>query len=144
MGTIKRFLRSKRLDAHQFLSYTTRMTLKDVTIAQVEKALREVANERPNFVYNDSSGGSCYYHKPPDVRHPASSKASGCETHESGCIFGEALKKLGFTEGDLKDMTDSIAVEWDLVYATNPPRSWSLVQQCQDNGYTWGKAIKNL
>lgn len=105
------------------------------TLADLARTLREVAAERPEFVYrnvDDPSSNRClYFHS----------------DGEPGCIFGVALHRLGVAReefGESMNISYYLAqwfggTEFDEAYYP-----FNNVQRSQDNGYTWGEAVRAL
>ena len=99
------------------------------TIAMI-KAVRELVKENPNNTYY-SSGGRCYYTK------------GTCKNGSVGCLFGQALRKIGKDDNDLNSI-EYISIG-DLILCSVPYniRNWcSSVQASQDTNHTWGEAVK--
>lgn len=102
----------------------------------LEEALREVADESPDFIYSATNYQACHYHK----------GCHGSSHPERGCIFGEALSKLGFSYKTLERYSKIGSIFEVVSYADGRecPSSWVAVQNIQDGGGTWGEAIKAL
>lgn len=99
------------------------------------RTVRELAAEKPNFLYKSKNDNRCYY------------LSQGSQY--PGCIFGQALLKMGYTSDDLAKFDDDLGVDIENVckaldiYLTAEERDWcSIVQTGQDNGDTWRKAIE--
>ena len=107
-------------------------TIKDLTVGQVNKALLELAEENPDFIYNDEgNGGQCYYHK-------GVFKGEKCD----GCIFGQAFQRLGLTKEYLKNyVSGTIKGIWVEHHQCSPPSYWIDIQFWQDSGKPWGETI---
>jgi hypothetical protein len=109
----------------------------ELFIAAVNEQLKKLMEENPEFIYNDSgSGVSCYYNRGPD-HNPTNCK---------GCIFGQALKSLGWNDYDELDCQQNITglfricVDFDFSY----PSYWLDIQADQDIGHKWGDLLKYL
>lgn len=105
-----------------------------VTIKEINDKVREIAMSSPNYVYPKSHGISispkCSY-----------GPAAGSYKREP-CIFGLAFTALGITlpedNGDIVEVFRILRLPSDPIEA-----SWALnVQYNQDQGKTWGEAIK--
>ena len=113
--------------------------LSDLSIKEVDTAIRALAAESPDYVYNPSAKEQgCYYHK--GVRGGPESK---------GCIFGQAFQRLGVDMSTVAG--DSINRLWLDTHDAPPhslgeacPEEWLEVQGVQDNGGTWSAAIQHL
>ena len=108
-----------------------------LTIDEVDTAIRVLAAESPDFVYNTrKSGAGCFYHK----------EVLGGEPNK-GCIFGQAFQRLGVDMSNIGG--DGISSLWSETHDVstpywNFPKEWAEVQSIQDDGGTWGEAIKSL
>ena len=109
-----------------------------LTIGEVDTAIRVLAAESPDFVYNTrQEGAGCYYHK----------GVLGGEPNK-GCIFGQAFQRLGVDMSTVGG--DGISSLWSETHDVtnylggNCPEEWDEVQNIQDGGGTWGEAIKSL
>jgi len=110
-----------------------------LTVKEVDTAIRILAAESPDFVYNalGKVGEGCFYHK----------EILGGEPNK-GCIFGQAFQRLGVDMDTVGG--DGISSLWFETHDVNNPTSeycpeeWKKVQEDQDNGSTWGEAILNL
>jgi len=93
------------------------------------RIVRALAAAFPEHVYTRSFGVGCKY--APDARNPM------------GCIFGAALRTLGIEPGELQTIdnalmareTDDSALDSLILWMTD-------VQSAQDNGTSWGTAVK--
>lgn len=118
----------------------------------VEIELRKLAAEQPEFRYRiiptaPSDGSAVSDHS------FNCSYNSGCSDNRdkplgpecSGCIFGQALKRLGWDDPEELDSDEDIE---DLLLthtALNEcPFAWFEVQAVQDKGGTWAEAIAKL
>lgn len=92
----------------------------------INRKLIELSDENPEFVYSDGNRG-CNYNSGP------SNDPDSCD----GCIFGQALQRLGISkeELDIRSYIDSIAVSKGM---SLPPRYWREIQFKQDSGTPWG------
>tara|TARA_R110002110_G_scaffold8326_5_gene41851 strand:- start:2283 stop:2762 length:480 start_codon:yes stop_codon:yes gene_type:complete len=133
--------------------------IRDLTVRQVETALRELAEESPDYRYNTSGQAKeCYY-----------DQGIAGEPESKGCIFGQAFRRLGVIISDVQEnvvdlwngdlamqaaeqamtggtpnLTEGIT-DAEIVGGNNRvPSTWGNVQHMQDNGSTWGEAVKEL
>jgi hypothetical protein len=112
------------------------------TLDDVVAKVREVAAERPTYVYDNGTGGelsSCFY------RH-------GADRSEPGCIVGQALDRLGYVVPEDLEGRDSYTIlnealgthfeSWES--PANPAGAkWIRgVQFQQDAGKPWGVAVE--
>ena len=113
-------------------------TVSELTIKDVDTAIRILASEAPDYVYNHSSPtAGCFYDR--GVRGGPESK---------GCIFGQAFQRLGVDMSTVGG-ADIASLWYDTheglpVDASHCPEEWSAVQYAQDNGGRWGEAIQHL
>ena len=117
---------------------TMKRDISTITVKEVDTAIRVLAAESPDFVYNTRMrGAGCFYHK----------EVLGGEPNK-GCIFGQAFRRLGVDMDTIGG--DDISSLWSETHdVTNPlggncPEEWQEVQNIQDNGGTWDEAIKSL
>lgn len=117
-----------------------------ITTKDVADEVRKIAAKRPDFNYRtqpmqapERRGSMCSY------------LSASRNVHEGeGCIVGQALSKLGFTEDQLRivegksasgamdGLKVSPAPEHDVSY-----RAWvNSVQNAQDSSYTWGDSVE--
>jgi hypothetical protein len=107
------------------------------TLDDVVAKVREVAAERPTYVYNNEGmseySSSCFY------RH-------GEYGERPGCIVGQALDRLGYVVPEVDEGTNAGVVLgglFDLSDDDNGLKAnwvWK-VQKEQDGGKSWGDAI---
>lgn len=102
-------------------------------ISRVEAELRRLARENPTLRYSDlalawDTAPRCYYNR----------RGTGDDT--PGCIFGQALKALGWDDEDELEQQLSIKA----MIPVRIPDSWEEVQQRQDAGQEWGFVIELL
>lgn len=108
--------------------------MNDITVADIVRATREVAAERPDFVYvSPLLSGYCVY------------------THngEPSCLFGHALLRLGLPMSCLEELSTNVAIatacrQLNIPLTDGEARSLADVQHAQDNGVPWGEAIGYL
>lgn len=121
------------------------MTEYDFTLEDLRREVLALADERPDFVYTAQKereslgvGASCSY-----------TGARINSTEGEACIYGQALTRLGVPQDDLMGYSNNIAsllydefelAEYDINYAD----SLNSVQQAQDGGISWGKAVEPL
>ena len=104
---------------------------------EVERHLRELAKENPDFVYNTSGKRAfCRYDRGAlSLNHlPAGPECSGC-------IFGQALQRMGWSDKKEMESTKRAPV---LFLHTASWHRWGDVQTAQDSGSSWGEAVKLL
>jgi hypothetical protein len=102
-------------------------------VVKVEEKLLEIAGEYPDTVYNTYKGG-CFY-------HTGEVGSQG----QYGCIFGQAFRRLGWTPECVEHLdTDSSIHHLCTYFHKEVPESWAEVQQSQDHGSTWSKAVSFL
>ena len=116
-----------------------------ITLQQVVDKVREVAKERPEFVYRDQPGAGadeCSY----------TSAAIGSDEGE-GCIIGQALMRCGLSREMLEEMQDGKACgisdflpvligHVEQASYRDPRVRWMLVaQNAQDTGSSWADAV---
>lgn len=117
-----------------------------ITLQQVIDKVRELAKERPEFVYRDqpgAGGDECSY----------TSANVGSDEGE-GCIVGQALMRCGLSRETLEDLQDGTAIgirEFLLMLdeyveqtsgLSDPRARWLVkVQNNQDTGSTWADAV---
>lgn len=94
--------------------------------------LKELVTQNPKFVYNPvGSGSKCYY----DRGVPGGPECNGC-------IFGQALKELGWRDHTEME-TDEIIVALFAIYTNfKAPFYWNRIQNKQDWGSSWEEAIQ--
>lgn len=105
------------------------------TVKQINDALSQLIKEQPDFKYSGWKTTFCYYHQGP----------RGNEDSCDGCIFGQALQRLGVSK-------DSLAVLGSIPQISLPflppsakrPDYWGCMQRAQDNGESWGDLLKYL
>lgn len=103
-------------------------------IEDMERELRRLASEKPDFIYTSEPGAACHYSKGPSYN------LKSCD----GCIFGQTLQTLGITKEELNELdTDGMDTAIHIIFPF-APRRWKSVQYRQDNGSPWGEAIKAL
>ncbi len=99
-------------------------------IEKLISKVKELAEAHPNNVYNPTNGpnGQCYYDQ------------GNCANGMVGCIFGTALRALGYKptgNATIKDELEVLGIDFD----------WNQGQWCkefqtnQDLGDPWGKCL---
>ena len=105
----------------------------DLTVEEVERELRALAEEQPDFVYCLAASSCCY--------NQGSPEGPDC----SGCMFGQAFQRLGVARNhedlECKDDIESLGY---FHHDVRPPDSWLTVQSRQDSGFTWRDAVAAL
>ena len=121
-------------------------------ILEVDSQLRRLAQESPDFRYGwlvtptdgGATRGCVGQYAGPGQHADGTQGGPDC----AGCIFGQALQRMGWSDTKEMAMTegiDDLIVELcdarDEVYN---PLTWALVQEAQDRGVPWGEAILHL
>jgi len=108
----------------------------DAFFDALKQEVIKLGTENPDFVYNTSGVGRCYYNRGSDT-------GPGCK----GCIFGQALQNMGwddkyelFIEMNLVRLFTNLISDNIITYDSH----FLVVQQLQDEGHSWGEAIKTL
>jgi len=100
-----------------------------------EDLIREIAAERPDFIYLRGRTGEDGDHAP-GYLYGLSKDKHGIE---SRCIIGEGLYRLGWDASKSNAFADSVLLL--LGFSANTA-SWALkVQTRQDSGMPWGEAV---
>jgi hypothetical protein len=107
------------------------------TLDDVVAKVREVAAERPTYVYNNEgmSGytSSCFY------RH-------GENRDRPGCIVGQALDRLGYVVPEMMEGSHATFVLHEIFGGPSDSEDrvrWVRnVQRAQDDGKTWAEAVE--
>lgn len=115
------------------------MTKYDFTPADVEREVRALAAERPDFVYTAQVSAD-----PNDVMCGYAGEQSN-STNGEGCIVGQALQRLGVSKMELLALDGEIATRviediTGMILADNT-RWVRAVQAFQDMGMSWGGAV---
>jgi len=105
----------------------------------VKVELKKLATEKADFTYfspktKDYNFIGCKYDSGPDCAK------SRC----SGCIFGQALRKLGWTDKDERSRVATISQLFEDKVCMDVPKYWSMIQTMNDNNKPWGKFLKYL
>ena len=121
------------------------MTEYDFTLEDLRREVLSIAYERPDFVYTAQkgreglgSGEFCSY--------------TGARLHSTegeACIYGQALTRLGVPQDTLMGVSTNIvsllSVKFGLdVHNIDYGDALIRVQQAQDVGASWGKAVEPL
>jgi len=112
-------------------------------VTRVNTELRRLITEQPDFVYNPLGGGIglCTYKGP--CQYNDGTTGPDC----NGCIFGQALKALGWTDQEEISIKENIrCVVNDLIPNNNIlfiPK-WLAIQEGQDKGEPWGSLLQFL
>lgn len=108
----------------------------ELFIIAVNKQLKKLMEENPKFIYNDSIGlAYCFYNRGPN-NNPDKCK---------GCIFGQALQNLGWSDSDELCFIGNINrlfIEYS--YFPIIPRYWQKIQVMQDACSNWGSLLEYL
>ena len=113
--------------------------MKTIDVPKFEAVLRQLAEENPDFRYVEPrmEDISCKYNGPAIYDKTGKVAGNPC----SGCIFGQAFQREGVTQG-LQTLASISAIAENLDNSTID--KWAGLQVDQDNGKTWGEAIKQL
>lgn len=109
-------------------------------ISAVKSELVKLAEENKEFTYHNpknymlNKDEICNYNKGPD------SSPRRC----NGCIFGQALKNLGWTDRGERSITCSIKELFSGLTELKVPKYWSKIQEMNDNNKPWGEFLKVL
>lgn len=107
------------------------MTHETLTAERALQLLREVAAERPNYVYQSPVEASCVYIDP--------------QTHEPSCLIGHVLIRAGWTVKELETVnrTDigTLLERSGFDPNENVVRILSEAQERQDGENTWARAL---
>lgn len=130
-----------------FLTYDNQ----DEFVAAVNRELKKLIEENPNFCYvdkevvnnrNSSSFVVCKYNGPA-IDHETGNVIGN---PADGCIFGQALQKLGWSDKQellsqrsINNLISEYVCE-NFTYIS----TWPCIQAGQDNGNNWGSLIKYL
>jgi hypothetical protein len=111
--------------------------VEDISILELENAVREIAAQEPDFVYtraviDNVDNTACIYFD-----------TDGCPS----CLIGQGLSKLGVTRGDLEELENganfmAIGELLGFSHGADSMRWLSDVQFFQDSGYSWGSAVE--
>lgn len=112
------------------------MTVESVSAEELERAIREVASENPDFVYRkafvDDGPPICAYFD-----------EEGCPS----CLVGHGLARLGMGKDDIKDLNFvSVEALFDdgIIETGDTPKSWfNNVQEFQDTDTPWGQTVRD-
>lgn len=122
------------------------MTKYNFTLEDIRREVLALADERPDFVYTAqkereglNTVSSCSY-----------TGALMYSTEGEACIFGQALTRLGVPKEALMGnnaaisplLSDYLDFEWSDLHQVYDP--FIDVQQSQDDGVPWGKAVEPL
>lgn len=108
----------------------------ELFISAVNEQLKKLMEENPKFIYNDGIDiGYCFYNQG-TISNPDKCK---------GCIFGQALQNLGWSDSDELDFIGNINCLF-IKYSYFPtiPRYWEKIQVMQDTGSNWGSLLEYL
>lgn len=108
--------------------------------AAVEREITKIAKERPNFTYRNIQkmihcDEDCSYYD----RGPSESPRR-CK----GCIFGQALFNLGWTDKEERKSGLRIVTLMNLLGEYYPPLYWAVIQKMNDDGKTFGEIASFL
>ncbi len=92
--------------------------------------VRKIASERPNVT---SDTKSCMY------------DSGVCSDGSVGCLFGQGFEAIGWKPYSPNNSNLSVLGVLDSHYGDNDKLDWcSEVQDCQDNGMSWGESVKSV
>ncbi len=106
----------------------------------------KLGTENPDFIYNPGNLGICSYNGPAyrievDWSNTPIKKTVGPEC--KGCIFGQALQNMGWD--DEEEMVGSIStILLNHGFHYTKLNVFQEIQNDQDRGHSWGKAIQLL
>lgn len=104
----------------------------DTFIKAVDAELLKLMDENPDFVYPNSNTGpgrTCFYDRGP------SGDAEKC----AGCIFGQALQRLGWSnKAEMQEGKSIVAMSVNYCPGVCAPMYWPRIQGLQDGGDAWG------
>lgn len=110
---------------------------------EVERHLQELAAENPDFVYNTS--GKCAFCRYNGGALDDNGDLAGPAGPEcSGCIFGQALQRMGWDDEEEMKKTDNAVVMFLGTINKSYNHKWVRVQWAQDSGVSWGEVVKLL
>lgn len=117
----------------KLLDIVNKFDSRDSFIKAVDVELLKLMEENPDFIYSDGSG--CHYNSGPN------SNRDLC----NGCIFGQALQNLGWS--DIGELCSGLYIG-DLFYEEcnmfEVPEYWSEIQSDQDEKFPWGELKEYL
>ena len=107
--------------------------MQKLDIDKLIAAIRELATESPDNVYDRGRSHTCSY------------VVGDCSNGTQGCIVGQAIRRLGLETPDFDDSADVYLDNYDAVRAVSEmQRAWILiVQQEQDSSNTWAYAVES-
>jgi len=121
-------------------------TTPDDFIKAVEEQLLLLAKEQPDFRYSTSDEpATCRYNGPATITDLLGNKSlAGLDC--KGCIFGQALQKLGWD--DTRELSCASAIDHLIRLEDNESSKrllmWRSIQSEQDRGKTWSEAVSLL
>lgn len=103
-----------------------------ITVNDVIAEVRKLAAEKPDNTYTRPGGKQCCY------------DAGVCTDGSVGCIFGQALARLGHPASGTYTINSILFNREQLGLARDRPAGlWcSYVQDWQDEGFTWARAVE--
>jgi len=114
----------------------------------IDKVVK-LGEENPDFVYTYVSSANCSYNGPAE-----DDDGEICGPEINGCIFGQALKSMGWSDQDeLETGTDIVSLLFndDRTLLSHPCRSTDSfkrklrkTQRDQDTGNRWGDCVISL
>lgn len=108
----------------------------ELFISAVNEQLKKIMKENPKFIYNEEIGScNCFYNRGP-TNNPYKCK---------GCIFGQALQNLGWSDSEELDCIGNINILFiNYCYLGCIPNYWEKIQSMQDIGSNWGSLLEYL
>lgn len=109
-------------------------------ISAVKSELVKLAETKKEFTYHNpknyefSKVDPCHYNKGPD------SSPRRCK----GCIFGQALKNLGWTDKEERSYLGTVKGLFSDFAGLEVPEYWSKIQEMNDDNEPWGAFLKVL
>jgi hypothetical protein len=100
-----------------------------ITLRQIQGAVRQLVEEKPDYVYTMPDGAiQCLYLDP--------------NTGEGSCLIGQALLALGVRKNEF-DERNWMSAERLPFWDTEETANWArCVQREQDDGKAWGNALE--
>ncbi len=117
----------------------------DAFISVVEEQLKLLASEQPDFRYNTSGDVvSCSYSEGASRYSTTKERAEPAGPECSGCVFGQALARLGWDDETEKKSNKTIDQLMEDFAEIEVPLYWNKVQSGQDYGTTWKEAVDRI
>lgn len=116
----------------------------DEFVETLKQEVIKLGTENSNFIYNPNNAGRCFYNGPAaKISVDGNKTIVGPEC--KGCIFGQALQNMGWTdEHELSDTVSLRAILHNRNIYSETGTLLSIVQCRQDSGNSWGASIRPL